>query len=294
MKAKAPGKVVLSGAYAVLEGAPCIVTAVDRYVCADSRKPAEHIAEEVRAAMAAPYPHIDASALRSGGRKLGLGSSAAIVVASLAAVQTDDCETQGAKQTLFETAWNAHKRAQGGGSGVDVAAATFGGTLCYHFLPDRPGTMAPVTLPALHFEIWCCPNAASTRGYLEQVRHFKNKHAAAHNALFASLGSAARQAHEACLTGNTANWLQALRTQAQAFEELGQQAQISIFTPEVSALSTLAQREGAVVIPAGAGGGDLVLYCSTKPPSSALIRARSGRQIEALDVQLGARGVHHV
>src|SRR5690606_12116062 len=36
MKTKAPGKVVLSGAYAVLEGAPCIVTAVDRYVYADS------------------------------------------------------------------------------------------------------------------------------------------------------------------------------------------------------------------------------------------------------------------
>ncbi len=71
MKAKAPGKVVLSGAYAVLEGAPCIVTAVDRYVIADTDKSAAHIADEVRAAMPPPYPHIDANELRSAGRKIG-------------------------------------------------------------------------------------------------------------------------------------------------------------------------------------------------------------------------------
>lgn len=294
MQARAPGKVVLSGAYAVLEGAPCVVTAVDRYVYADSTKPAEHIADEVKAAMPPPYPHIDANELRSGGRKLGLGSSAAIVVSSLAAVTPEDCESKDAKQRLYEAAWDAHRRAQGGGSGVDVASATFGGTLCYHFFPDRPGRVDPVTLPTLHFEVWCCPNASSTRGYLEQVRIFKRRNPSVYNALFATLGTAARQAYEACLTASAPVWLQALRTQAKGFDELGQQAGISIFTPEVSALYTLAQREGAVVMPAGAGGGDLVLYCAPTPPSDALCRARDARSIQALDVELGARGVHHI
>jgi phosphomevalonate kinase len=36
MKARAPGKIVISGAYAVLEGAPSVVTAADRYVTADT------------------------------------------------------------------------------------------------------------------------------------------------------------------------------------------------------------------------------------------------------------------
>ena len=40
-RARAPGKVVLSGAYAVLSGAPAIVAAVSRYVTADSARPAE-------------------------------------------------------------------------------------------------------------------------------------------------------------------------------------------------------------------------------------------------------------
>jgi phosphomevalonate kinase len=294
VKARAPGKVVLSGAYAVLEGAPCIVTAVDRYVEADSSKQAAHIADEVRAAMPPPYPYIDANELRSGDRKLGLGSSAAIVVASLAATLPGECESRSARQALFTTAWAAHKRAQGGGSGVDVAAATFGGTLCYHYAPDKPGAWAPVTLPALHFEIWCCPNAASTRGYLERVRLFKMENPNTHEAIFTTLANAARQAHEACLTANGATFVQALRTQARGFEELGQRVQISIFTPEVSALYTLAQREGAVVMPAGAGGGDLVLYCSSKAPSADLVSARVARHIESLDVEFGARGVHHV
>ena len=86
MRACAPGKLVLSGAYSVLEGAPAIVSAVDRYVCCDSARPAELITPEVRAALpaGADAPLFDASALRAEGRKLGLGSSAAILVASLA------------------------------------------------------------------------------------------------------------------------------------------------------------------------------------------------------------------
>ena len=49
-RARAPGKLVLSGAYAVLSGAPALVAAVDRYVVADSARPTLFDAPEVRAA----------------------------------------------------------------------------------------------------------------------------------------------------------------------------------------------------------------------------------------------------
>ena len=88
MRARAPGKVVISGAYAVLEGAPAIVASVDRYALADTALSSNFVTEEVREALGdGPAPWIDASALREGGRKLGLGSSAAILVASLAALE---------------------------------------------------------------------------------------------------------------------------------------------------------------------------------------------------------------
>ncbi|AGP37561.1 hypothetical protein SCE1572_25545 [Sorangium cellulosum So0157-2] len=108
MIVRAPGKLVLSGAYAVLEGAPALVAAVDRYVVADPARQADLVTEEVQAAIDAGAldraAWFDASALRSAApdptagapagagappreasRKLGLGSSAAILVATLAA-----------------------------------------------------------------------------------------------------------------------------------------------------------------------------------------------------------------
>ncbi len=89
-RARAPGKLVLSGAYAVLSGAPAIVAAVDRYVTADSARPASFLTPEVRAAIGdQPAPWFNADDLRENGEKLGLGSSAAILVASLAALELD-------------------------------------------------------------------------------------------------------------------------------------------------------------------------------------------------------------
>ena len=84
--ARAPGKLVISGAYAVLEGAPALVTAVDRYAVADSSKPVSFHTPEVATCLdRREAPDVDPSALREGDLKLGLGSSAAILVASLAA-----------------------------------------------------------------------------------------------------------------------------------------------------------------------------------------------------------------
>src|SRR5690348_13891637 len=133
-RASAPGKVVLSGSYSVLAGAPAIVAAVDRYVIADASRPADRVTAEVRAAIDAgaldAAPWFDASALRVAEpdgttRKLGLGSSAAILAASLAAASPKSSPPD----ELFAKALSAHRAAQGGDSGVDVAASVFGGIL---------------------------------------------------------------------------------------------------------------------------------------------------------------------
>src|SRR5262245_37809403 len=133
MIARAPGKVVISGAYAVLEGAPAIVAAVDRYVTADARRTADAVTPEVRAALGnRDAPAFDARALRRGDNKLGLGSSAAILVASLGAVALRDLgplSDDALAAQVFEPALAAHRAAQGGGSGIDVAASTYGGVL---------------------------------------------------------------------------------------------------------------------------------------------------------------------
>ena len=78
--ARAPGKLVVTGAYAVLEGATSIVAAVDRYATADSGRPPTRVTEEVAAAITAGYLDgaldFDASPLRAPRPTAGAASSA--------------------------------------------------------------------------------------------------------------------------------------------------------------------------------------------------------------------------
>src|SRR5262245_23763402 len=168
MIARAPGKLVISGAYAVLEGAPALVAAVDRYVVADSSRAAERLTPEVREALSRRGPErehrapwFDATELRdaSHNRKLGLGSSAAILVASLAALELDaepDLPEGDLAARVFSEARVAHRAAQGGGSGIDVAASAFGGVLRFERpAPDAAPIVASITLPQpLFISVW--------------------------------------------------------------------------------------------------------------------------------------------
>src|SRR5690606_11058374 len=106
----------------------------------------------------------DASALREGDQKLGLGSSAAILVAALAAVRAPEYADDDALRRATERpALRAHREAQGGGSGIDVAAAVRGGTLIARRAgPDALG-LDSVELPsALRVELWASGVSAST------------------------------------------------------------------------------------------------------------------------------------
>lgn len=152
MIASAPGKLILTGEYAVLGGAPAIVVAIDRRAVA-RRKPTPPgsspfllaVAEEIAArrghsdpaARAALETAVDSTAFYDRMTKLGLGSSAAVTVAATAlALGTMD------RDTVLEIALAAHARAQGPrgarGSGADVAASVHGGTIMFS-LPHGAG-----------------------------------------------------------------------------------------------------------------------------------------------------------
>jgi phosphomevalonate kinase len=173
MRTFAPGKLVLTGAYAVLEGAPAIAVAVSRGAYADSSRVASAPTPEVRAALGeASAPHVDASAMFHDARKLGLGASAAIVVATLAALEAGSGSALAdfsVRERLFATARDAHARAQVGGSGVDVAASVHGGAIRY--VMDAP--VQKVALPhGLLVRVFACGVSARTselRGAIDKL-----------------------------------------------------------------------------------------------------------------------------
>ncbi|WP_437787017.1 hypothetical protein [Sorangium sp. So ce1097] len=321
MIVRAPGKLVLSGAYAVLEGAPALVAAVDRYVLADPARPAPLVTDEVQAAIDAGALDravwFDASALRApapagapaaASRKLGLGSSAAILVATLAARAATRATAAAAAtrataaaaagqpapawdaRALFLDALAAHRRAQGGGSGVDVAASVHGGVLCCRLGPGGALDVAPHALPGeLAVEVFASDAAARTSDMLERVRALAARDPAAHRAL---LGAAAEGAIAAVAAADARALVAALDRQVDALAELGDRAGAPIVTPALRRLRPAAAAEGASLAPSGAGGGDVSIFVGAAPPSAAFLEAARAAGLDRVPMSLGAPGVH--
>ena len=154
MIATAPGKLIVTGEYAVLDGTPAIVLAVDRRAIARRNATPRGsspfllaVADEIaarrgpgdEAARAALEISVDSTAFYHRITKLGIGSSAAVTVAATAlALGTTD------RAEVLAVALAAHARAQGPrgarGSGADIAAAVYGGTLVFSLAPRPPAS----------------------------------------------------------------------------------------------------------------------------------------------------------
>jgi phosphomevalonate kinase len=294
MRTRAPGKVVLSGAYAVLEGAPSLVAAVDRYVSVDSNVAAEFLTDEVKAAGLPASYWFDASALRHDGRKLGLGSSAAILVATLAAhclVQPNPPSPESLGECVYPDALAAHRLAQGGGSGIDVAASCYGGFLQFQLHDGGTRVRRLGALSTLCFEVWTSTQAASTAAMLAQVREYAERCPAEYRRDIAAQSQAAEATAGAWSRQDQPGVILGLLAQRHALQRLGANARIPIVTHEVETLSDIAEQHGAAVLPAGAGGGDIALYVG-REPSSCMIDELLQYGHARLPVLLGADGVH--
>jgi phosphomevalonate kinase len=294
VKAKAPGKIVLSGAYAVLEGAPAIVSAVDRYVLCDTELAPERVTPEVRAALPhGPFPGFDASELRDGPHKLGLGSSAAILVAALGAVRAPEFADDEALRAAIEgPALRAHREAQGGGSGIDVAASTRGGTLIVRRTASGALEIEPARLPpALHVEVWASGVSASTPELLRAVADYRRQSPRDYEQLMSALSAAAARA-AAALRGATPEALIAqLSQQRELLGRLSEASGVPIITPEVRQLAECAQPRGAAVLPSGAGGGDIVLWVGLDASPHPFRELASSLRHRLVPVKLHARGM---
>jgi phosphomevalonate kinase len=276
----------------VLEGAPALVTAVDRYVIADTELPPDFVAAEVAPALGRRRaPHVDASALRWGDRKLGIGSSAAIAVASLAALALCD-EPLLDDASLAERVWRpaliAHRKGQGGGSGVDVVTSAFGGTRrCW--LEKGEVRSRPHALPSgVDVYVFAASSACSTSGMLSRVRELAQREPSTYQQRMAALSSAAAQA--ACAS-NVTEFVQAVREQAMQLARLGDDAVAPIVPPALRRIAASASGDGVAVIPSGAGGGDVVLCVGESEACDAWTESLERAGLVRVALAIGATGV---
>ncbi len=323
MKSDAPGKLVISGAYSVLLGAPALVAAVDRRVYADTAQGSNYESKEVTCGLAllaanpkytlsAPLarPWYDARQLRGARDKLGLGSSAAICVASLALTlsqlthhnilsPSSEQEAERFRRSLLDKlyplALAAHREAQGGGSGIDVAAACYGGFFSAR-LDSKSNESSPlaitrVSLPSsLCLEVWASPNPATTSEFVRAVMNQRTQQPRQFQFLMHDQMQASENALEAVNQSDSSALVSALRQQLVALKKIGQLAQVSIVESVVSILNNVLDTD-CVFLPSGAGGGDITLYAGPHPSPPEFRKKALGMNLRRLDLQLGAPGL---
>jgi phosphomevalonate kinase len=292
MRTFAPGKLVLTGAYAVLEGAPCVAVAVSRGAYADSDRNALIPTPEVRAALGdVPVPHADASEMFVGARKLGLGASAAILVASLAAHQAKsdaDLADPLFRDDLFARARKAHADAQKGGSGVDIATSIHGGAIQYTV--DQP--IRRVAVPkGLEVHVFACATSARTSELRAEVNHLAESQPAVHESIMGDLVTIANDGARAARDNDALGFVDSLRRTARALAKLGDAANIPIVPDRFDELEAIAVAEGASFSVSGAGGGDVAVYVGPKPPPPAFFERAHALGLFPLPLTLDNKGV---
>lgn len=311
IEASAPGKLVLCGEYAVLAGAPALVAAVDRRVkCVlttrdaggwrfvstgyeDDRTIAKDqvfaappttvpgVAGRSIAASDAPdhvEVRIDSAPCYHDGVKLGIGSSAATVTALATAFGV----MAGAAPRLTDL-YDLHADFQGGGSGLDVAAAVTGGVIRFE---DRVAT--PVRLPrGIHLAFVFTGAGSRTAPLLAAFDAWRRRGA---TAPLERLAAAAREVVDS--TSHTDAFLDALREYTDLLERFDQSSRIGIFGPGHRKARELSSRLGVLYKPCGAGGGDTGVGVSTDVDvAESFKRQVAAAGLVVLDMSISSQGV---
>ena len=289
----APGKIVLCGEYAVLDGAPAIVIAVDRRasVRISESKTGSHVVacsgyddgqypfelnDEYEFAWTSASPDfslleqlwqstsgptspelsilLDTESLFDplSGRKLGLGSSAALSVALLAAFASFD-----EKSTDLDEAVAIHRLIQGGrGSGIDVAAAICGGVTEYRM--GETAYARRLDWPAmLEYAVLWSGSSSSTEQKIAAFDRSTERHDSRDQ-----LATASAEIVAAWPAAEIDDLISMFSEYTQTLIQFSNDHDLGVFDGGHSELVTLAADHGVVYKPCGAGGGDVGIVLS--------------------------------
>lgn len=302
--ASAPGKALLCGEYAVLEGAPAVVAAVDRRVKVAWTEDSTAMPLEVEATLALAQAAlgragssltVDASDLHRDRIKLGLGSSAAAATAAAGAVFTAhgyDLDEPMTLQKVFTCAFEGHASIAPQGSGVDVAASTFGGFLRFARNGDEIETRALQRPSELWIRLLWTGHAARTSELVGKVLALRSKHPGRYRACMERLAELAARFAAAFEAGNSPEVIAEAAAYSIAMGALGDAAGAPILDSSLGRAAELAGRFAGSAKPCGAGGGDVAIAYFVDPDAAnAFELACREEGLHPIDVSWGANGV---
>lgn len=310
----APGKLMLCGSYAVVHGRPCIVTAVDQrlYVTVGKNndnkfnfkapvlglmsysKPLSDLGmnmpkearfiETLYKIFLEKYPQengISVSTKSDFSVNFGFGSSSAATVAFAKAL-AELYKVRLNEEKLFDLCYEAVIKVQGVGSGFDLAAAIWGGTI-YYISPAK--VVQKIKVDKLPIVVGFTGDKADTPSLIRMVNSKLEKDTARIEPIFDSIADISREVMKSI---KSSNWekLGGLFNQHQALMR-----QLSVSSPNLEKLiksATITGAHGAGL--SGAGGGDCMLAVVEGNSKKNVVMAMN--QVgEVLEVGLNAPGV---
>jgi len=273
--ASAPGKVILCGEYAVLDGAPAISMALDRRAVvtltptssggkglesiglagATDRSLFDCAVAAVGARRTNEYSFIlDTSEFSNtgGAKKFGIGSSAALMVALCRALAGDETSDR----DVGEIAAIGHREFQGGaGSGVDIATSVAGGLIEFQMAGNA---VTGLTWPSgLTFALLWSGVPVSTKERVDKLSESVERRSRK------ALSDAAATAATAWRSGDADAVISAHREYGDALMRFSVDHDLDIFEAGHEALSRAVSDKSIVYKPCGAGGGDIGIALAT-------------------------------
>ena len=295
--ASAPGKLVLLGEYAVLEGAPALVLAVDRRArvrlvdaggdCWEITSPTFGLQARLRLqdghatwVDAAP-PELEwiATLLARLRRAQDLppcrieldsdafhldheGAREKLGLGSSAALTVALLgalrAAAGVAPPTLDAAIEAHRAIQHGhGSGIDIAASLTGGLSCFRLEGDA-AEAAPIAFPkALGWVCVYSGHPASTGAMLATVSAWREREPTAFKQHMHELATISSRGIDAMAANDAAAFLSSVHDYAMALARFGEAAGTDIASRGHRAIAAIATACGCVYKSCGAGGGDV-------------------------------------